>query len=414
MGYTQYFENAVQAGRNLSLAPAAIDAVLLDVAKAAVEQTAYLLQENKKDLERMDPADPKYDRLTLTASRIQDIANDIKNVAGLTSPLGAVLSDKTLTNGLHIKKVRVPLGVVGVIYEARPNVTFDVFALCFKTGNISILKGGSDADFSNRAIISVIHDVLTAHGIDVNAATLLPVEREATEALLNAVGYVDVLIPRGSQSLINYVLNSSKVPVIETGAGIVHTYLDESGDLEKATAIVDNAKTRRVSVCNALDCLIINSTRLADLPALAKPLAAKEVEIFADEPSYAVLEDTYPANLLNVAQPEHFGTEFLSMKMSVKTVDTLQEALEHIAINSSKHSEAIISEDEANIETFLNRVDAAAVYVNTSTAFTDGAQFGLGAEIGISTQKLHARGPMGLEELTSYKWIVKGNGQVRK
>jgi glutamate-5-semialdehyde dehydrogenase len=414
MGYTQYFENAVQAGRNLSLAPAAIDAVLLDVAKAAVEQTAYLLQENKKDLERMDPADPKYDRLTLTASRIQDIANDIKNVAGLTSPLGAVLSDKTLTNGLHIKKVRVPLGVVGVIYEARPNVTFDVFALCFKTGNISILKGGSDADFSNRAIISVIHSVLRAHNIDVNAATLLPVEREATEGLLNAVGYVDVLIPRGSQSLINYVRNSSKVPVIETGAGIVHTYLDESGDLEKATAIVDNAKTRRVSVCNALDCLIINSTRLADLPTLAKPLAAKEVEIFADEPSYAVLEDTYPANLLHVAQPEHFGTEFLSMKMSIKTVDTLQEALEHIAINSSKHSEAIISDDEANIETFLNRVDAAAVYVNTSTAFTDGAQFGLGAEIGISTQKLHARGPMGLEELTSYKWIVKGNGQVRK
>ena len=414
MGHIQYFENAVQAGRNLSLAPAAIDTVLLDVAKAAVEQTDYLLQENKKDLDRMDPADPKYDRLTLTAARIQDIANDIKNVAGLTSPLGAVLSDKTLPNGLHITKVRVPLGVVGVIYEARPNVTFDVFALCFKTGNISILKGGSDADFSNRAIISVIHSVLRSHGIDINAATLLPVEREATEALLNAVGYVDVLIPRGSQSLINHVRNSSKVPVIETGAGIVHTYLDESGNLEKATAIIDNAKTRRVSVCNALDCLIINSSRLSDLPALAKPLAEKEVEVFADESSYAVLKDTYPANLLHVAQPEHFGTEFLSMKMSVKTVDTLQEALEHIAINSSKHSEAIISENEANIETFLNRVDAAAVYVNTSTAFTDGAQFGLGAEIGISTQKLHARGPMGLEELTSYKWIVKGNGQVRK
>jgi glutamate-5-semialdehyde dehydrogenase len=414
MGYTQYFENAVQAGRNLSLAPAAIDAVLLDVAKAAVERTAYLLQENKKDLERMDPADPKYDRLTLTAARIQDIANDIKNVARLTSPLGAVLSDKTLPNGLHIKKVRVPLGVVGVIYEARPNVTFDVFALCFKTGNISILKGGSDADFSNRAIINVIHSVLRTHNIDINAATLLPVEREATEALLNAVGYVDVLIPRGSQSLINHVRNSSKVPVIETGAGIVHTYLDESGDLEKATAIVDNAKTRRVSVCNALDCLIINSSRLSDLPALAKPLAKKEVEVFADESSYAVLKDTYPANLLHVAQPEHFGTEFLSMKMSVKTVDTLQQALEHIAINSSKHSEAIISEDEANIETFLNRVDAAAVYLNASTGFTDGAQFGLGAEIGISTQKLHARGPMGLEELTSYKWIVKGNGQIRK
>jgi glutamate-5-semialdehyde dehydrogenase len=414
MDYKHYFENAVKAGRSLSLAPAAINAVLLDVAKAAVEETDHLLSENKKDLDRMDPADPKYDRLTLTAARIQDIANDIKSVAGLASPLGAVLSDKTLPNGLHITKVRVPLGVVGVIYEARPNVTFDVFALCFKTGNISILKGGSDADFSNRAIISLIQGVLLAHGIDVNAATLLPVEREATEALLNAVGYVDVLIPRGSQSLINYVRNSSKVPVIETGAGIVHTYLDESGDLAKATAIIDNAKTRRVSVCNALDCLIINASRLGDLTTLAKPLAEKGVEVFADERSYAMLKESYPANLLHAAQPEHFGTEFLSMKMSVKTVDALQEALEHIAVNSSKHSEAIISEDPENIETFLNRVDAAAVYVNASTGFTDGAQFGLGAEIGISTQKLHARGPMGLEELTSYKWVVRGDGQVRK
>ncbi|MEO7212471.1 glutamate-5-semialdehyde dehydrogenase [Mucilaginibacter sp.] len=414
MDYTHYFENSVKAGRSLSLAPAAINAVLLDVANAAVDQTDHLLAENKRDLDRMDPADPKYDRLTLNAARIQDIANDIKSVAGLASPLGTILSDKTMPNGLQISKIRVPLGVVGVIYEARPNVTFDVFALCFKTGNISILKGGSDADFSNRAIIGIIHGVLSAHNIDVNAATLLPVEREATEALLNAVGYVDVLIPRGSQSLINYVRNSSKVPVIETGAGIVHTYLDESGDLEKATAIVDNAKTRRVSVCNALDCLIINASRLTDLPSIAKPLAEKGVEVFADERSYAILKETYPANLLHVAQPEHFGTEFLSMKMSVKTVDSFQQALEHIAINSSKHSEAIISEDETNIETFLNRVDAAAVYVNASTGFTDGAQFGLGAEIGISTQKLHARGPMGLEELTSYKWVVKGNGQVRK
>jgi glutamate-5-semialdehyde dehydrogenase len=414
MGYTQYFEDAVKAGRNLSLAPAAIDAVLLDVAEAAVAQTTYLLQENQKDLDRMDPADPKYDRLKLTAARIQDIANDIKSIAGLASPLGGVLSDKTMPNGLHITKVRVPLGVVGVIYEARPNVTFDVFALCFKTGNISVLKGGSDADSSNRAIISIIHSVLSTHNIDVNAATLLPVEREATEALLNAVGHVDVLIPRGSQSLINHVRNSAKVPVIETGAGIVHTYLDETGDLEKATAIVDNAKTRRVSVCNALDCLIIHTSRLPELSALAKPLAAKEVEIFADAPSYAVLKDTYPAGLLRAAQSEHFGTEFLSMKMAIKTVASLDEALEHIAINSSKHSEAIVSEDAAHIETFLNRVDAAAVYVNASTAFTDGAQFGLGAEIGISTQKLHARGPMGLEELTSYKWVVRGDGQVRK
>jgi glutamate-5-semialdehyde dehydrogenase len=414
MDYKQYFENALIAGRSAALSPAVINKVLLDVAKAALEQTDYLLQENKKDLERMDSADPKYDRLTLTADRIKDIAKDIENVAGLDSPLGTILSDKTLPNGLQIKKVRVPLGVVGVIYEARPNVTFDVFALCFKTGNISILKGGSDADNSNRAIIKIIHQVLSAHQIDVNTATLLPVEREATEALLHAVGYVDVLIPRGSQNLINYVRNNSKVPVIETGAGIVHTYFDETGDIEKAIAIIDNAKTRRVSVCNALDCLIINSKRLGDLVHITEPLAQKEVQVYADKKAYEVLDGLYPASLLEEAKPEHFGTEFLSMKMSIKTVDNLQQALDHIAINSSKHSEAIISEDENNIETFLNRVDAAAVYVNTSTAFTDGAQFGLGAEIGISTQKLHARGPMGLEELTSYKWIVKGNGQIRK
>ncbi|MFD0764750.1 glutamate-5-semialdehyde dehydrogenase [Mucilaginibacter lutimaris] len=414
MSYKHYFENALIAGRNAALSPAVINKVLLDVAKAAVEQTDYLLQENQKDLARMDSADPKYDRLALTADRIKAIAGDIENVAGLDSPLGKVLSDKVLPNGLQVKKVRVPLGVVGVIYEARPNVTFDVFALCFKTGNISILKGGGDADNSNRAIIKIIHCVLTAHGIDTNFATLLPVEREATEALLNAVGYVDVLIPRGSQLLINYVRNSSKVPVIETGAGIVHTYFDETGDLEKAISIIDNAKTRRVSVCNALDCLIINSKRLGDLVHITEPLAAKQVQLYADKKAFEVLNGHYPAEFLQEAQPEHFGTEFLSMKMSVKTVDTLEQALQHIAINSSKHSEAIISEDELNIETFLNRVDAAAVYVNTSTAFTDGAQFGLGAEIGISTQKLHARGPMGLEELTSYKWIVKGNGQVRK
>lgn len=414
MEYTRYFENALAAGRNLSLAPAPIDAVLLNLAEVAVAQTPYLLQENQKDLDRMDPADPKYDRLKLTAERIAAIADDIKNVAGLASPLGVVLSDKTMPNGLQISKVRVPLGVVGVIYEARPNVTFDVFALCFKTGNISILKGGSDADFSNRAIISIIHSVLSAYDVDVNAATLLPADREATEALLNAVGFVDVLIPRGSQSLINHVRNNSKVPVIETGAGIVHTYLDESGDLEKATAIVDNAKTRRVSVCNALDCLIIHSSRLKDLKTITKPLADKAVEIFADNRSFKVLHESYPPSLLHQAQAEHFGTEFLAMKLSVKTVDSLADALDHIAQNSSKHSEAIISEDDANIEIFLNRVDAAAVYVNASTAFTDGAQFGLGAEIGISTQKLHARGPMGLEELTSYKWIVRGTGQVRK
>ncbi|MDB5016469.1 MAG: glutamate-5-semialdehyde dehydrogenase [Mucilaginibacter sp.] len=410
--YTKYFESARIAGRK-SVDAAVINEVLTDLAETAIAQTGYLLQENEKDLERMDVNDPKYDRLKLTAARIEDIAAEINNVANLESPLGDVLSQKIMPNGLHISKVRVPLGVVGVIYEARPNVTFDVFSLCFKTGNICILKGGSDADFSNRAIISIIHGVLLKYQIDINVAILLPAEREATDALLNAIGYVDVLIPRGSQGLIDHVRFNSKVPVIETGAGIVHTYFDEFADLEKGSSIIFNAKTRRVSVCNALDCLIVHYTRLRDLPAMIKPLAEKKVVIYADKTAFMILKGHYPDGLLSHAKPEHFGTEFLSLKMAIKVVESFEEALDHIAAYSSKHSEAIISENSENIEAFLNQVDAAAVYVNASTAFTDGAQFGLGAEIGISTQKLHARGPMGLEELTSYKWIVKGNGQIR-
>lgn len=412
--YKSYFEDALTAGRTIiDISPETIVAVLNDIAEAAIAQTTHLLAENQKDLDRMDPSDPKYDRLKLTEARIKDIAKDMVNVADLPNPLGDILSRKTMPNGLNITKVSVPLGVVGVIYEARPNVTFDVFALCFKTGNVSVLKGGSDAEYSNKAIITLIHEVLLKHGIDKNVAVLLPPEREATEALFNAISYIDVLIPRGSQQLIDRVRQQSKVPVIETGAGIVHTYFDESGDLQKGADIIFNAKTRRVSVCNALDCLIIHASRLADLPSLAKPLAGKEVEIYADYEAYAALQGHYPAALLHQAKPEHFGTEFLSYKMSVKTVDSFSEALEHIAKYSSKHSEAIITEDAANTAAFLNKVDAAAVYVNASTAFTDGAQFGLGAEIGISTQKLHARGPMGLQELTSYKWVIKGDGQVR-
>lgn len=413
VNYNTYFENAKLASHKMNLPAKVINSVLVDVAEAAIANTGELLLENQKDLARMDKDDPKYDRLKLTAERIQAIANDIKDVAGLKSPLGNILLEDTRPNGLHLTKVRVPMGVVGVIYEARPNVTFDVFALCFKTGNVAVLKGGSDADSSNRAIIKVIHEVLIKYGIDTNAATLLPADREATEALLNARDYVDVLIPRGSQGLINFVRNNSKVPVIETGAGIVHTYFDEFGDLDKGIEIIFNSKTRRVSVCNALDCLLIHKKRLPDLQKIADRLVEKQVELFADNPSNEILKGHYPAQLLNKAEPEHFGTEFLSMKMAIKTVDNLDEALNHIAQYSSKHSEAIISEDTNNIERFLNEVDAAAVYANASTAFTDGAQFGLGAEIGISTQKLHARGPMGLDELTSYKWIIKGSGQTR-
>jgi glutamate-5-semialdehyde dehydrogenase len=412
INYTSYFENTRIAGRK-NIDTVIINEVLNDLAKIAVEQTDFLLAKNQKDLGRMDINDPKYDRLKLTAARIKDIANEITNIAKLESPLGQILSEKTMPNGLSISKKRVPLGVVGVIYEARPNVTFDVFSLCFKTGNVCILKGGSDAAYSNEAIISLIHQVLSKYNIDVNVATLLPAEREATDALLTAVGYVDVLIPRGSQQLIDHVRNNSKVPVIETGAGIVHTYFDESGDLKKGADIVFNAKTRRVSVCNALDCLIVHASRLKDLTNLVSPLANKQTELFADEKAYEALAGNYPDDLLKLAKPEHFGTEFLSMKMAVKIVDSFDEALEYIAVNSSKHSEAIITENAAHTEVFLNQVDAAAVYVNASTAFTDGAQFGLGAEIGISTQKLHARGPMGLEELTSYKWLVKGSGQIR-
>ena len=406
-----------EATREASRAPASaetINAVLLAVAAAVERRIDFLLAANAQDLARMDPADPKYDRLQLTAARLAAIAADLRGVAALPSPLGHTLSEKTLPNGLHLRKLRVPLGVVGVIYEARPNVTFDVVALCLKTGNACVLKGGSDAEASNCAIISVIHEVLAAHGLDPAVAALLPADRAATAALLGAVGYVDVLIPRGSQQLIDYVRQHARVPVIETGAGIVHAYFDAAGDLAHGRAIVLNAKTRRVSVCNALDCLLVHKNRLIDLPALLAPLAAAGVLVRADERAYPALRGLYPAELLQPARPEDFGIEFLSLQLAVKTVDSLDVALAHIARHGSKHSEVIISEDAAATERFLNAVDAAAVYANASTAFTDGGQFGLGAEIGISTQKLHARGPMGLEELTSYKWQVRGTGQVRE
>ncbi len=412
MDYQAIFSDVRQASRSFNKFDK-VDKLLLYLANLLERNTKELLDANQKDLDKMNISDPKYDRLKLTAKRIADIAEDMRNVASLPSPLNRILEQTTRPNGLEISKISVPIGVIGIIYEARPNVTCDVFSLCIKSGNACVLKGGSDAQYSNEAIATLIHKALVYHDIDRNMIALLPPDRNATTALLNARGFVDIAIPRGSQGLIDFVCEHAKIPVIETGAGIVHTYLDKTGNREKASAIINNAKTRRVSVCNALDCLIVHQDRLKDLSVIFNPLADAHVVIYADERSYKALKGRYPADLLYLADETSYGTEFLDYKMSVKTVDGIEEALQHIGRYSSKHSEAIISEDATNIELFLNRVDAAAVYANTSTAFTDGAQFGLGAEIGISTQKLHARGPMGLKELTSYKWVVRGNGQIR-
>lgn len=415
MDIKKQLELAVKASRKLNLIKVdTINQILTAIAEAAVSQTDFILNENAKDLSRMDSTDPKYDRLKLTGERIAGIADDIRNVASLPSPLGRLLSETVRPNGLKIKKVSVPFGVIGIIYEARPNVTFDVFSLCLKAGNACVLKGGSDAMDSNTAIVKIIHEVLQQFGVDTHILTLLPADREATAQILNARGYVDLLIPRGSQSLINYVRENASIPVIETGAGICHTYFDESGDLAKGQAVIFNAKTRRVSVCNALDCLIIHENRLSDLPALCERLQSQQVIIYADKPAFSVLKNNYPNELLQAASEESFGTEFLDYKMAVKTVASIDEAMDHIAQFSSKHSEAIITEDEQNKELFRMLVDASSVYCNASTAFTDGAQFGMGAEIGISTQKLHARGPMALEELTSYKWLIDGDGTIRE
>lgn len=408
------FEAVRIASRKLNLLDeATINTVLRAVADEAVAQSEYILAENARDLAKMDKNNPKYDRLMLTEQRLADIAADMRRVAALPSPLGKVLSETIRPNGMTITKVSVPFGVIGIIYEARPNVSFDVFSLCLKSGNACILKGGSDAACSNTAIIDVINKVLIKFGIDSNTVVLLPNDREATTQLLTAVDYVDLIIPRGSKGLIEYVRNNACVPVIETGAGICHTYFESSGDVKKGAAIINNAKTRRVSVCNALDCLVIDSSRLVDLPELCAPLEKSRVIIYADPAAYSALQGRYPAELLQPADEECFGTEFLDYKMAIKTVAGIDEALEHICHYSSKHSESIISEDDAVIRRFCKEVDAACVYTNVSTAFTDGGQFGFGAEIGISTQKLHARGPMALPEITTYKYIIRGNGQTR-
>ena len=414
MKIEQQLKRTLDASRKLNLVnDDQMKKVLLELANETRTKTDFILSENQKDLDRMDPQDPKFDRLKLSEERIEGIASDMENVARLESPVGKTLKETVRKNGLKIKKVTVPFGVIGIIYEARPNVTFDVFALCLKSGNACVLKGGSDAIYSNQAIVSIIRDVLKKFDFDENTVTLLPAGREETNEMLRARGYIDLIIPRGSQGLINFVRENATIPVIETGAGICHTYFDEFGDAEKGREIIFNAKTRRVSVCNALDCLVIHENRLNELNDFAQKLSEEQVVIYADEKAYKQIKSTYPKELLFEATEESFGTEFLSMKMSIKTVGSFNEALDHINAHSSKHSEAIITENQERIETFCKMVDASSVYSNASTAYTDGAQFGLGAEIGISTQKLHARGPMALEELTSYKWIIKGNGQVR-
>lgn len=411
---TDIFSSVKRASRRIGSLPVGKrNEVLLHLADALEAQAPSLLEANSRDLARMDRSNPLYDRLQLTTERLAGIASDMRHVASLPCPVGEIIDESVCPNGLRLRRVRVPFGVIGIIYEARPNVTFDVFALCFKTANACILKGGSDAEESNKAIVSLIREVLRQEGVDENIVALLPATHDATAAMLEAVGYVDVCIPRGGKRLIEFVRDNARVPVIETGAGVVSAFFDSSADLMMGRDIIFNAKTRRVSVCNALDTLIVDSSRLSDLAALVSPMAEKSVEIYADDRAYEALEGKYPADLLRHADDSTFATEWMDYKMGLRTVNGISEAIDHIARYSSGHSECIITQDAANADRFRQEVDAACVYVNAPTSFTDGAQFGLGAEIGISTQKLGPRGPMGLAEITTYKWLIDGNGQTR-
>ena len=414
MELTETFKRVKQASKSLALlTDEQRNTILNAVADAIIDYKERILVANAKDLAKMDPKNPLYDRLQLTEKRLDDIAGDMRNVASLPSPLGHVTKEKTLPNGLRLHRVSVPFGVIGMIYEARPNVTYDVFSLCFKSGNACVLKGGSDADLSNQASVELIHDVLSQFGVNPDVVTLLPATHEATGQMLNAVGYIDLCIPRGGRRLIDFVRDTARIPVIETGAGVVSTYFDKDGDLKMGRKIINNAKTRRVSVCNALDCLLIHESRLGDLFELVKPLLDHKVELYVDGPAYQLLRGHYPDVLLQPATEETYDTEFMDYKMAIRTVSSLDEALAHIDQHGSGHSEAIITQDEAAARRFQAHVDAACVYWNAPTSFTDGAQFGLGAEIGISTQKLGPRGPMALEEITTFKWIIEGEGQVR-
>ena len=419
MQLKETFEKVKRASKSLALlSDEQRNEILNAVADAILNNKVRILEANAQDLAKMSKENPLYDRLQLTESRLEGIASDMRDVATLPSPLGHITKQKTLPNGLRLCRVSVPFGVIGMIYEARPNVTFDVFSLCFKSGNACVLKGGKDADCSNSEEVALIHEILQKYGVNPDVVALLPATHEATGEMLNAVGYVDICIPRGGRKLIDFVRDTARIPVIETGAGVVNTYFDKDGDLEMGKAIINNAKTRRVSVCNALDCLLLHESRLSDLPELVKPMLEHDpaVTLYADEKSYAALSShlsPLTSHLLQHASAESFGTEFMDYKLAIKTVASLEEALEHIDRNGSGHSESIVTMNEATARKFQAHVDAACVYWNAPTSFTDGAQFGLGAEIGISTQKLGPRGPMALEEICTYKWLIEGEGQTR-
>ena len=420
MQLKETFEKVKRASKSLALlSDDQRNEILLAVADAIINNKQRILDANAQDLAKMSKENPLYDRLQLTDSRLEGIASDMRNVATLPSPLGHITKHKTLANGLRLCRISVPFGVIGMIYEARPNVTFDVFSLCFKSGNACVLKGGKDADCSNREEVALIHEILEKYGVNKDVVALLPATHEATGEMLNAVGYVDLCIPRGGRKLIDFVRDTARIPVIETGAGVVNTYFDKDGDLEMGKAIINNAKTRRVSVCNALDCLLIHESRLSDLPELVAPMLEHNppVALYADEKAYAAVANstlyTLHSTLLHHATDDSFGTEFMDYKLAIKTVFSLEEALEHIDENGSGHSESIITMNEQTARKFQAHVDAACVYWNVPTSFTDGAQFGLGAEIGISTQKLGPRGPMALEEICTYKWLIEGEGQTR-